>query len=87
MGERIVEVEWIDSSATHGWHNDSQHPRLSPCRSVGFVLRDDDEQILLAESLDETDPDPTTTIARFGCVTVIPRCAVKKVRDLGRKRK
>ncbi len=85
MAERIVEVEWEDAATTHRWHDETQRPTPSPTRSVGYVTRDDDKAIAVAESLDDTKSE-TTSVSRFGCETVIPRSAIRKVRELRRGR-
>ena len=86
-GKRIVEVEWEDSNAVHGWHKSEDNDyTTSPCVSVGYVVDDRDEAISLAESLDQSPDKPNVKIHNHGCVTTIPRSAIRKVTELSRKR-
>lgn len=78
---RIVEVEWEDAATTHRWHNENQHPTVSPCRTVGYVVKDDGGGILLAHGLDQTE-STTTEVTSFDCETIIPRSAIRKVTEL-----
>lgn len=66
-------VEWTDSTAESGWQleADRQPLVLSGCRSVGFVLREDDAMVELAQSLD-------TTHGNVDAVIGIPKVAVTK---------
>ena len=83
---RIVEIEWEDSSTHHRWHSDKTVHVTSPCKTVGYVVRDDKEAMSLAESIDASPPLKDTIISDFGCVTTIPRSAIHKVTELSRKR-
>ncbi len=87
MSDRIVEVEWEDSSVHHRWHSDEAVHVTAPCKSVGYVVRDDKEAMSLAESLDVSPPLKDTTTSGFGCVTTIPRSAIRKVTELNRARR
>ena len=86
--KRIVEVEWEDSNAVHGWHKgEDDEYTTSACVSVGYVVDERDEAISLAESLDTSPDRPNVKIHNHGCVTTIPRSAIRKVTELSRKRK
>ncbi len=80
---KILEVEWDDSRGAHGWRTDVVKPPTKPCSSVGYVEKDDDEGVILYESI---DLDPSTT-HRYGCSTFIPRSAIRKTTQLRAYRK
>jgi hypothetical protein len=82
MPERIVEVEWTDVSTTHGWHKKDQESGLSPCLSVGYLVEENDEYLVLAESLDESVVPDGVTSNNLGCTTSIPRSAIRKITEL-----
>ncbi len=78
----IVEVDWTDAVGKHGW-SDSLATLSPRTKSVGYLVRDDDEVIVLVESIDE-DPESTRP---YGCSTAIPRSMVKKIRQIRKARK
>lgn len=75
-----VEVEWRDSMSQGGWDKpESYHRRrtVGPCRSIGYLVRDDKGMLTLAQSLSAAAGDIND------CIT-IPREAVvrlKRIRD------
>ena len=90
MSERIVEVEWEDTAATHGWQKHDDMPEPWMIHSVGYVDRDDKLGIRLyeARSISYTGGDelPKGKSRDFGCASMIPRSAIRKVTELSRKR-
>ncbi len=85
MPERIVEVEWEDSNSGHGWQHESELPKSLLCVSVGKVIRDDDDGVLITESW----PKPPIQEGQrpYGCSMAIPRSAIREVRELKRGRR
>lgn len=84
MAERKVEVEWEDCSARHRWQGlKDRFPNNVMARSLGYVLQDNEEGIVLTESLDEDD---VVEDRLRGCTTAIPRSAIRKVWELRRGR-
>ena len=82
----IVEVLWEDSTGKDGWQlkasAEGVHPFL--LLSVGYVLKDDKEMLLIVESQPAADINPE--YRSWGCVNSIPRSAIRKVTYLrGRK--
>ena len=84
MAERIVEVEWTDISTTHGWHKKAQESGPSPCRTVGYVLEENDMYLTVVESLDNSETPDGVESNNLGCTTSIPRSAIRKVTELKR---
>ena len=74
MSKREIRlVEWIDSSHKEGWIDPQELTDFgfSICVTVGHVLRDDEAEVLLAQSFDQ----------RFGnvdAVMAIPVAAITK---------
>ena len=89
--ERIVEVEWEDTAASHGWQERDDLPETWLIHTVGYVDREDEAGIRLYEGRsisDVTGSDHSKKRARdIGCATMIPRSAIRKVTELGPKRK
>lgn len=80
---RLVLIEWVDSHvAVGGWKllDDFDRNAKAPfCRSVGWVVRDDDEIIVVVPHFIEEQGD----VARQGCGDMtIPKCSVVRVIDL-----
>ena len=74
MPEQIVEVEWIDSCRTDGWH-DQQDFGPALCRSAGYLLAKTEDKVTLALSLGDDTEHVCQTMT-------IPRVAVRKIRRL-----
>ena len=52
-GPEIVYIEWIDSCRTEGWCTHREIENVGApmeCRTVGFLVREDDRSIVLALS-------------------------------------
>lgn len=87
MTERIVEIRWQDTATAHGWHSGTDPINPSMCRTVGYLIKEDDEAIVVVESMVEAEPDDELqTLKRFGCSTSIPRSAIRKVTELTSRR-
>lgn len=75
----LIEVWWIDSSGAHAWNvrlDEIDNPvrkKAMYVRSVGFVIAEDDDSLMLAEAVTAHD--------RIGCSTTIPQFAI--VRRIG----
>jgi len=66
-------VEWVDSACVTGWTSlsDLDDGGISECTTVGFVLREDDTQVLLIQSEDHRH-------GNLDSVMAIPKVAVTK---------
>lgn len=75
---RIVEIEWEDAAAKHGWGTAPPAPKDTACYSVGYVTEDTEQGIILAfQRAEDWDGDSIV-----GCMSFIPRSAIRKVREL-----
>lgn len=68
-----VVVEWVDSNSTGGW-NDNHQPTDMSCVSVGLLVQELPDRIILAQSREAG--------GWWGDFIEIPRVAVKKIRKL-----
>lgn len=67
-----VAVDWEDSQIIGRWHSVDQMPstRNGLIRSVGFLMREDKNEIVIATSYDEENDN-------VSCVVAIPRSAIR----------
>ena len=85
MPERIVEVEWEDTTGAHGWH-DELPTESAPIHSVGIVAQDKEAGMVIYQSYDGQKESRLERVARYGNSLFIPRSAIRKVTELSRKR-
>jgi len=67
----IIQIHWIDTSSIEGWHDRDivDDPIDFNCHSVGYLLKETREYIMIAQSY---QPD------QFGDLLYIPQIAIKK---------
>jgi len=81
-----VEVEWIDSSGTSGWHPESealtdlQRPDHMLCCTIGYVIHEDSDKIVLTSSFAAQGAG----MRDVGDVIAIPQFAIRDRRTLRR---
>lgn len=78
LTKKVAEVVWTDTHTEHGWTNNVPQP--GDIHSIGFVLKDDETGVTLAESI-----DLVPEASRYGCTTAIPRSGIISVKYLRRK--
>ena len=72
-------VRWVDAAHKGGWLDPEYELEdfgVSECRIVGFVVREDDREILLAQSVDDRH-------GRLDAVMAVPKVAVVESIFLG----
>ena len=77
---RLVIITWLDSRQSNGaWQWLSEHQKLAPVEavSVGWLIQDDDEVKVVAQSL-APDGDNVQSAGR----KAIPTCCVRKIENL-----
>jgi hypothetical protein len=79
-----VEVLWEDSAQVGNWHHEEDIPPIGPIRSVGLLYREDDTALVLIQSLNLTEDGPEVRTAKLAGSLVIPRSAIREVRELRR---
>lgn len=75
---KLVEVEWIDSCSYHRWTDPDHLGEIavpSDCRSIGYLLVNDKDRIVVVQSLDDDGGSASEAMA-------IPKVCVKKIRTL-----
>jgi hypothetical protein len=73
----IVLVEWVDSASAHGWnHIDAINPALKVCTSVGFLIKETKDNLIVASSL-SFDPDLCSGDISIPKVAIIKRSRIK----------
>ncbi len=79
--DELAEVEWVDSSMCRGWAplKDYESERASPCRTVGYVIFEDDLQIVLMQN---QGGKAEGTTAQVSSAMTIPKCALLRRRTL-----
>ena len=68
---KIYYVEWLDSSmSTHGWQarSDGEEMALSPCKSVGIIIKKTKERIVIAPTWSEALTSQESAIPK-SCIT------------------
>jgi len=69
-------VTWIDIASRADWIDEEEVDRAAPelCVTVGWIIRSNDSQIVIADSVTESGD--------WGGTTVIPVCVIKKKKIL-----
>lgn len=72
---RVIHVQWIDSETDDGWEGLPDDQYLRPVHTIGILLKEAKDHILISNSF---DPDSHFSNGRI----VIPLCAIKNVRTI-----
>jgi hypothetical protein len=73
---RVAHIEWIDSEADIGWEKpEYESDWLGRCHSVGFVVAETDNYVVLANSVESDHGECNGRIS-------IPRSSILKMRTL-----
>lgn len=59
-GYTLTQVEWLDIVAQVGWEDISHECHVHPCSSIGWVLSEDEKQIVLASTISSVDGETQT---------------------------
>lgn len=80
---RLVYVEWVDSyGCSSEWADiESCSPAPMVCRSVGWLIHDDDKCKVIVPHLNQSD-HPNVKLQGCGDMT-IPTSAIVKIADVG----
>jgi hypothetical protein len=84
----VWEVEWVDSTSTHGWEKNGEARELQPdiSTTVGFLVADDTKRIVISSSTVHMPESEYGNHARFNCPQAIPKCAIRKARRIRKAR-
>lgn len=89
ISAKLLEIDWVDSHAANGWMplNRAIEPASLACRSVGYLLADNRDSIVLGAHLclNEEDNVPDK-IGMIDGHMIIPKCAIVAKRVIGGRR-
>lgn len=80
MNHKLMLIEWLDSrTPTSGWQflDDAELPEPCKCISVGFLIKDDGIQKIIASHLNDLNGE-----AQVMGVMTIPSCSIVGVKVL-----
>ncbi|MFH1569521.1 MAG: hypothetical protein ABIL09_16110 [Gemmatimonadota bacterium] len=85
----VVVVHWLDACSTSGWEEIETLPVLEPmrCSSAGFVASEDDDAIVLVQSVGGSTAVQARLSIPMGCVESIDTVKVPEGRKKARKRR
>ena len=63
---RIAEVHWLDSNQRSGWTSIVPAPAI--IKTIGFVIDDDDEAIVISSSVDGDENSMSPVAIPYECV-------------------
>ena len=70
---QVVEITWIDSASRHGWTDRNDVDDIALIHSVGFLVRETKDVIVISTSFHEEDfADPLS----------VPKVAIRSRRNL-----
>ena len=69
---KVILVEWIDAVCSAGWEIDSK-PELHPCTTIGFLITEDDDAVVIASTL---------SLGSNNARMVIPKSWIKKRKEI-----
>ena len=70
---RRVCVHWDDATADPGWHDDGEHTFAPHIVSVGYLVRRNAKEIVIAGSANSYDHVCDLLLIPMGCVTKVER--------------
>lgn len=59
-GYALTLVEWLDIVAQVGWEDITHECKVHPCFSIGWLLSEDEKQIVLASTISSVDGETQT---------------------------
>lgn len=78
---RPVCIRWIDSNSQNGWVSraDAASLRIFPAFTLGWVVQEDDEQIIISNSKNAIAGDSTCP---YNGLQAIPKVAIQSCEDI-----
>jgi len=74
--KKILLIDWVDSSSANGWnHIEAINPSLKICTSIGFLINETKDALILAAHL-SFDPDLCSGDISIPKVAIIRRRAI-----------
>lgn len=72
---KFVEVHWDDATSTAVWRGPDELPSIQACITRGWLLEEDDKQVVIAATIQVEGPD-------VGEIIAIPKRWLKRIRRL-----
>ena len=61
---KILYVEWVDAAAGNGWEKVERLDDIHKCISIGFLVKETKESIVLAAAVSEDEANATIAIPK-----------------------
>ncbi len=74
LKEKRVLVEWIDSNIMHGWQTDLNDCNVALTEEMGFLIKEDDEKIVLARGI--------SSQGFYNSPMAIPKGCIKSIKEM-----
>ena len=74
---KIVRVEWRDSNTLHGWQYGEQETELAKCETIGFLIKEDDDKLVVAQTVSSYGAQMGITVIAKGCIKSIKEMRIK----------
>ena len=69
---KVILVEWIDAVCSAGWEAETK-PELHPCTTLGFLITEDDDAVVIASTL---------SLGSNNARMMIPKAWIKKRKEI-----
>ena len=63
---RMVLVKWVDSNVLHGWQYGEYPAELALCETLGFLINEDDQKLVVAQTISKVGANMGVTIIAKG---------------------
>jgi len=75
---RLIRVDWIDACSEGDWRSPERFESIEsiPIRTVGYVVRSTEKEMVLAQSLSDSGRVSNTLAIPRGCI-----CKVRRLRS------
>ena len=74
---QMVLVEWLDSNELHGWQYGEYPAELAYCKSLGYIIDNTDEKLVLSQTISDYGAHMGITIIAKGCVKYIKELRIR----------
>lgn len=61
---KMLYVEWVDASAGSSWEKISEVDGIYDCRSLGFLIKEDNKQLVLAAAVSKDECNASIAIPK-----------------------
>lgn len=61
---KILYVEWVDAVANTGWDTAENADPVHRCKTIGFLIKEDKESMVIASTISEKESNARMTIPK-----------------------